>query len=108
MRGRFARPVEGVDAESKFGPMGDDIPADNVSGAASPSTIEHPRYAPAGDDLAQGAQSSPLRARNPVLVHPDDATHTVYGVQGAILRTAARDSGPMDPTSYLVGGDDAR
>jgi hypothetical protein len=107
--GRFARrPVEGVDAESRFDPMGDDIPVDNVSGAPSPSTIEHPRYAPDADELAQGGQASPLRSRRPEMVHPDDEMHTIYGKQGAVLRTAARDTGPMYPVAYLVGGDDAR
>ena len=65
-----------------------------------------PRYAPEGDTLAGYGSSygaSPLRARNPELVHPDDTDHTVYGRQGAILRTAARGSGPMDPTPFLVG-----
>jgi hypothetical protein len=65
-----------------------------------------PRYAPAADELAQGGQRSPLRARRPELVHPDEVAHTVYGVQGAVLRTAARRSAGRwddDPTPYLVG-----
>jgi len=56
------------------------------------------RDAPAGDDLGQGGQRSPLRARNAALVHPDDAAH-----HNAILRTAARGAGLMDPTPALVG-----
>lgn len=54
--GRFARrPVEGVDADSRFGPMADSIEdIDNVSGAPSPNTEMHARYAPAGD--AQGGK----------------------------------------------------
>ena len=59
VRGRFARPVPGVNAKSKFGPMGADIPFDDVSGAPSGGTIEHPRHAPDADNLAQGGQSSP-------------------------------------------------
>ena len=63
------------------------------------------RHAPAADDLAQGGQSSPLRPRNPELVSDEDADHTVYGVQGAVLRSAARGSGPDagDPVRYLTG-----
>lgn len=57
-----------------------------------------PRYAPDADDLAQGGQWSPLRARNPVLVHPDDEGH-----HNAIMRTAARNAGPMDPSAFLTG-----
>jgi hypothetical protein len=53
------------------------------------------------DDLA--VPGSRLRARNPGMVHPAEAEHTIYGVQGAVLRAAARDSGPMDPTAYLTG-----
>jgi len=46
-------------------------------------------------------------------VHPDDAVHPVFGMQGAVLRTAARRAGGdlMDPTGHLVGlerGDDGR
>jgi hypothetical protein len=98
--GRFARrPVQDVDAESRFNPMGDDIPFYDASGAASPSTIPRGRYAPSNDDLAQGGQGSPLRARNPELVHPDDE-----GFHNAVMRTAARISQrPDDPTGYLVG-----
>jgi hypothetical protein len=101
--GRFARrPVEDIDAESRFDPMGDGIPFSDVSGAPSPSTIERPRHVPGGDTLAgtgPSYESSPLRARNPELVSEEDAAHA----QGAVLRAAARASGPMDPTPYLVG-----
>ena len=37
-------------------------------------------------------------------VHPDDAVHPVFGVQGGRLRTAARGAGPMDPSYELVTG----
>ena len=109
--GRFARrPVEDIDAESRFDPMGDAVEdIDNVSVAPSPSTIEHPRHAPAGDTLAGEGPSygaSPLRARRPELVSAEDAAHEIYGAQGAVLRSAARGSGPGDPTAYLVGGTD--
>jgi hypothetical protein len=104
--GRFARrPVPDVDAESKFDPMGDDIPFYDASGAPSANTIDRARYAPAGDELAQGGQRSRLRARNPEMVDRADTDHTIYGRQGAVLRTAARSSlGHWDdPTGYVVG-----
>lgn len=58
-----------------------------------------PRYAPEADDLAQGGQS-PLRARNPVLVHPDDDGH-----HNAVMRSAIRRMGPEidNPMPYLAG-----
>jgi hypothetical protein len=108
--GRFAarRPVANLDAKSRFDPMGDSIEdIDNISGAPSQNTIDHPRHAPAGDKLAgvgPSYGSSPLRARNATLVQGDEAVHTVYGVQGAVLRTAARGGGPMDPSYELVTG----
>ena len=92
--------------EGKFETYADDLPVSDVSGAPSASTIEHPRHAPRGDTLAGTGPSygaSPLRARRPELLHPEDEDHTVYGTQGAVLRTAARGSGPDDPTPYLVG-----
>jgi hypothetical protein len=105
--GRFARrPVKDVDAESRFGPVADAIEdITNVSGAPSSSTIEHPRHAPAADDLAQGGQSSPLRARRAEMVPAGDAAHEIYGTQGAVLRAAARGSGAGagDPVRYLTG-----
>lgn len=107
--GRFARrPVPGVDAESRFDPMGDSIEdVDNVSGAASPSTIDHARYAPEADDLAQGGSRSPLRARNAELVPQEqDEALTRYGNrQGAVSRAAARRSAARwdDPTPWLTG-----
>jgi hypothetical protein len=107
MTGRFARrPVRDVDATSEFDPMGDDIPFDNVSGAASLDTIKHPRPAPGADELAQGGQSSPLRPRGAVLVPGDEEARTRYGTQGALGRDAARNSaGPMDPAPYLTGAE---
>ncbi|HET9081119.1 MAG TPA: hypothetical protein VFO01_11485 [Trebonia sp.] len=98
--GKFAprRPVPDVDAESRFDPVGDDIPFDDVSGASSPNTIEQRRYVPEADELAQGGQRTSVGIRRPVLVHPDDAGH-----YNGLLRTAARDSGPLDPTAYLAG-----
>ena len=63
------------------------------------------RHAPAADDLAQGGQSSPLRARRPEMVPEDDAAHGTSRTQGAVLRAAARGSGPDagDPVRYLTG-----
>ena len=106
--GRYARrPVPDVDATSEFDPMGDSIEdIGNISGTPSANMTERPRYAPDGDTLAGPGLdygSSPLRSRRPELVHPDDAAHTIYGTQGAVLRTAARSAGHMDPTPYLTG-----
>jgi hypothetical protein len=59
------------------------------------------------DDLAVGG--SRLRHRRPEIVSEQDAEHTIYGKQGAVLRSAAgAGHGDMDPSSYLVSGDDAR
>ena len=99
--GRFARrPVEGVDAESRFDPMGDDIPFDDVSGAPSPNTTDRPRHGPEADELACGAYGSSMGWRKPVLVHPDDRPFF-----NGPLRTAVR---KLDPSgqgmlSHLVG-----
>jgi hypothetical protein len=95
------------DMRGRFVKMGDSIEhVDNVSGAPSPGTIEHPRYAPEADDLAQGGQRSPLRPRGAVLVPEDEHARTRYGVQGALGREAAREhAGPMDPVAYLTGAE---
>jgi hypothetical protein len=97
--GRFARrPVADVASTSEFNPMGSDIPFEDVSGTPSPSTTTQPRYAPQADELGQLDAHSPLRSRNPVMVHPADEGH-----HNAIMRTAARSAGPMDPTPFLTG-----
>lgn len=57
-----------------------------------------PRRGPAADELAQLDARSPLRARNPVMVHPDDEGH-----HNAVMRTAARNAGPMDSSPFLTG-----
>jgi hypothetical protein len=110
--GRFARrPVPDVDAESRFDPMGDSIEdIGNVSGAPSANTIDHPRHAPAADTLAGTGPSygaSRLRARRPGMVPAEDAAHETSSRQGAVLRAAARGSGPdagdLDPVRYLTG-----
>jgi hypothetical protein len=108
VRGRFARPVPDVDAESRFDPMGDSIEdIENVSASDVRPGMEVARHAPDDDDLAQGCQSSPLRPRGAVLVAGDDEARTKYGVQGALSREAARMyAGPMDPSAYLTGADD--
>ena len=108
--GRFAarRPVATVDAESRFDPMADSIEdISNVSGAPSPNTIEHPRHAPDADTLAGYGPSygdARLRARHPEMVHPDEQSSDPREARNAILRSAARDSGPMDPSYGLVSG----
>lgn len=67
------------------------------------------RHAPDADDLAQGGQPSPLRPRGALLVPDDGEARTMYGIQGALGRDAARrHAGPMDPSSYLTGADDGR
>ena len=103
--GRFVKTANSPESgEGKFETYADDLPV-GIQGADSADLAyaTERRHAPAADDLAQGGQSSPLRARNPELVPAGDADHTVYGVQGAFLRAAARGSRPDDPTSYLVG-----
>ncbi|MGH3275468.1 MAG: hypothetical protein ACRDNZ_14245 [Streptosporangiaceae bacterium] len=93
----------------KFETYANDLPVSDQSGADWPGAEMHPHHRIAGDTLAGTGPSygsSPLRARNPELVHPDDADHEVYGTQGAVLRTAARSSGPDDPSAYLVRGTD--
>ena len=63
--------------EGKFETYADDLPVE-IQGA-DPADLAYgtvPRHAPAGDTLAGTASSfgsSPLRARRPELVHPDDA-----------------------------------
>ncbi|HEX5290129.1 MAG TPA: hypothetical protein VFX25_14790 [Streptosporangiaceae bacterium] len=53
------------------------------------------------DDLA--VTGSRLRARRPGMVHPSEVDHALWGKQGAVLRSAARNAGPMDPSGYLTG-----
>jgi hypothetical protein len=107
--GRFARrPVSGVDAESAFDPMGDDIPFEDASGSASPNTTERPRYSPAGDTLAgigPGYGSPRLAPRRAVLVAMDQEARTAYGQQGGRLRDAARLSGAPGALGYVLGID---
>jgi hypothetical protein len=91
--GKFPTYANGLPVEIQ----GDD-PADLAYGTER-------RHAPAADDLAQGGQSSPLRARRPEMVPAEDAAHETSSRQGAVLRAAARGSGPMDPTSYLTGAE---
>ena len=104
VRGRFTRvPVEAAYADqSRFPTVARDGLDVGFQGS-DPDQLAYgteQRYAPTGD-LAQSGQR--LRARRPELVHPDDEDHTIYGKQGAVLRTAARHSGPLDPSPYLVG-----
>jgi hypothetical protein len=53
------------------------------------------------DDLA--VTGSRLRARRPAMVHPGELARDEYGVHNEVMRSAARDSGPMDPSGYLTG-----
>lgn len=106
--GRFARrPVPDVDAESKFDPMGDDIPFEDVSDAPSASTIKRPRRGPTADELAQGGSRFPLHVRHSTLVSMDEEARTRYGAQGALTRDAARLHGLTGALSYVLGVDDA-
>ena len=118
VRGRFSK----IDPERDVLAPGLGVPEKFAYGLT-------PRHAPDADDLAQGGQQRPLQPRtarlvsggdermvgepnswpqmrrlDPVPVHPDDAVHPVFGVQGAALRTAARGAGPMDPSYELVTG----
>ena len=94
--GRFTRPVPGVDAGSRFNPMGNAIEdVDDVSAAEVMPGMSRPRYAP---DRTHGGQQRLVAHRAPVLAHPDDR-----GNHNEFLRTAARSSGAMDPTAYLTG-----
>ena len=103
--GRYARrPVPDVDATSEFGPMGDDIPFEDVSGAPAASTVERPRHAPAADELAQGG-SPRLHPRHPTLVSMDERAATQYGVQGALTRDAARLHGLTGVIGHALGID---
>lgn len=103
--GKFVKTANSPESgEGKFPTYANDLPVSDVSGAPSDSTTDRLRHAPAADTLAGTGPSygsSPLRARRPELVHPDDADQG----QGAVLRSAARDSGPLDPSAYLVGAE---
>jgi hypothetical protein len=110
--GRFARrPVEGVDAESRFDPMGDDIPVDIVSGAPSPSTIDRPRHAPEGDTLAGPSYPGRLRPRTARLISSqDDGTTEWHAIPdratlhfNAMREAAGPHAGDLDPVRYLIG-----
>jgi hypothetical protein len=106
--GRFARrPVPDVDAESRFDPMGSDIPFEDVSGAPSANTIDRPRYAPDADELAQGGSRFPVHARHPTLVSMDEEARTQYGTQGMLTRDAARLHGLSGALAYVIGIDGA-
>lgn len=103
--GRFVSTVNTPESSAgKFPTYADGLPVE-IQGADTADLAYGtvPRHAPAADDLAQGGQASPLRARRPDLVHPDDAAHEIYGTQGAVLRAAARGSGPGDFVRYLTG-----
>lgn len=108
VRGRFTRPVANVDAESKFGPMGNSIEdIKNVSADDVRPGMEIPRYAPAGDDLAQG-DAYPPGVRTARMVPPVDGTSKVYAVpREATLRravtTAEAGRALPDELQWLLG-----
>ena len=100
--GRFTRPVPGVDAGSRFNPMGNAIEdVDDVSAAEVMPGMSRPRYAPEADGGGWWPAHRMIAQRRPVLAHPDDR-----GNHNEFLRTAARSSGAMDPSGYLTGMDD--
>jgi hypothetical protein len=94
--------VLGVDAESEFGPMADSIEdVANISAAGVRPGYEVKRHAPVSDDYpSYGGRHTPIEHRQAVMVHSDDQGH-----HNEFLRTAARSSGPMDPSGYLTGVD---
>lgn len=106
--GRYARrPVPDVDAESRFDPMGDDIPFEDVSGAPSPNTTDQPRPGPYADDLTQGGDRFPPRPRTPALISASEVAATDYGsVQGGLVRHAARLYGLTGSLAHVLGVDD--
>lgn len=60
-------------------------------------------HAPDADDLAQGGDRFPVRARHPELVAADEHARTAYGAQGAILRDAGRRAGLDGMLAHVVG-----
>lgn len=114
MSGRWMKvDTSNTPVDSKFDPMTGinvgfpsdvkDSPYELVAGDRN--VVKSPVAPRVEDSFAVGG--SPLRDRRPKMVSAEDADHTVYGRQGAVLRSAARNSGDMDPSRYLVGGDDA-
>lgn len=68
------------------------------------NVVANPQALRVEDNLGVGG--SPLRARRPTMVHPDDeAKEYSARVHNAVLRSAARDGGPMDPSYFLASGE---
>ena len=72
----------------------------NISADDTMPGMEIARHAPEADGNGRWPVHTLIEPRRAVLVHPDD-----QGRHGRGLRTAARSSGPGDPTPYLVGLD---
>lgn len=89
-----------------------DLAPENVSGAPSPNTIEHPRYAPGADDLAQ-AGNMRLVSRTPIEIdaqtggslgaHITDVRAADVYVGGARTQAHTRAACDDDFASYLLG-----
>ena len=62
-----------------------------------------PRYAAPWMADNFGVTGARLRSRNSVMVHPDELAADDYGVHNEVIRSAARNSGPLDPSGYLTG-----
>lgn len=109
LRGRWTASTTNVPEASKgrFATR-TEIDVSNTSADDTVPGMERPRYAPAGDDLAQGGQHWPAMYRIPVLVAEEDDAFTTYGNrQGSTLRAAARrqGGGDMNPVATLTGAD---
>lgn len=110
--GRYARrPVQDVDAESRFDPVGDSIEdIRDVSGAPSPNTIEQPSFAPEADTLAGAGPNlgDASRGRPPVTVDSREEISDYGSAQGARTRAAARQAGLGGNTAWIMGLDQGR
>lgn len=104
--GRFVSTANTPSAtEGKFATY-TDVPVE--FDGADPSDLAYgtePRYAPTGDGLAQGGDRFPLHPRHPVLVALDEEARERYGVQGMLVRDAARLHGLSGTLGYVLGID---
>lgn len=109
LTGRFISPQNSPEATAgNFETYAAGLPMDNISGAASPSTQDAKRHGPSADGIAQGDDRSPLlHQRHPVLIEADERARAAYGVQGALLRDAARLHGVGGMIGHVLGIDDA-
>lgn len=68
------------------------------------NVVANPQALRVEDNLGVGG--SRLRARRPTMVHPDDEAKESSGnVHNAVLRSATRGAGPLDPSYYLASGE---